>query len=88
MGQFPPLPPPPGGEPEPEAPVPPRPRRRPADPAAVTDVLRDRPAWSGEPPEPPGPGRPREQADPAEAPTRRLPEPDDRPARDRGDRLF
>jgi hypothetical protein len=33
-------------------PRPPRPRR-PADPTAVTEVLSERPAWSGEPPEPP-----------------------------------
>ena len=32
----------------------PRPDRRPADPAAVTEVLGERPHWSGEPPEPPG----------------------------------
>ncbi|HET9738942.1 MAG TPA: hypothetical protein VFP78_12570 [Solirubrobacteraceae bacterium] len=32
----------------------PRPDRRPADPAAVTEVLGERPDWSGEPPEPPG----------------------------------
>jgi hypothetical protein len=31
----------------------PRPDRRPADPTAVTDALRDRPDWTGEPPEPP-----------------------------------
>jgi hypothetical protein len=29
------------------------PDRRPADPAAVTEVLGERPDWSGEPPEPP-----------------------------------
>jgi hypothetical protein len=34
-----------------------RPDRRPADPAAVTEVLAERPAWSGEPPEPPERGR-------------------------------
>lgn len=33
-------------------------RRRPADPSAVTEVLRDRPSWKGEPPEPPGRARP------------------------------
>ena len=32
----------------------PRPRRRRADPAAVTEVLGERPDWSGEPPEAPG----------------------------------
>jgi hypothetical protein len=49
----------------------PRPPRRRADPAAVTDVLGDRPDWSGEPPEPPG------RARPSEAPTRQI-EDDDR----------
>jgi hypothetical protein len=44
----------------------PRPARRRADPAAVTDVLGDRPDWSGEPPEPPA------RARPSDAPTRRL----------------
>jgi hypothetical protein len=34
-----------------------RPDRRPADPAAFTEVLAERPAWSGEPPEPPEPKR-------------------------------
>jgi hypothetical protein len=32
----------------------PRTDRRPREPAAVTEVLRDRPGWEGEPPEPPG----------------------------------
>jgi hypothetical protein len=31
-----------------------RPGRAPSDAGAVTDVLRDRPAWEGEPPEAPG----------------------------------
>ena len=35
-------------------PPPPRPPRRRADPAAVTEVLGERPDWSGEPPEAPG----------------------------------
>jgi hypothetical protein len=41
----------------------PRPRRRasdnrePRDSTAVTEVLRDRPGWDGEPPEAPGPSR-------------------------------
>ena len=35
----------------------PRPDRRPVDPAAVTEVLGERPGWSGEPPEPPSPPR-------------------------------
>ena len=30
-----------------------RPDRRPRDPSAVTDVLRERPAWEGDPREPP-----------------------------------
>jgi hypothetical protein len=50
----------------------PRPPRRRADPAAVTDVLGDRPDWSGEPPEAPG------RARPSEAPTRRIEDDDDR----------
>ena len=43
---------------EPEPAPAPRPPRRRADPAAVTDVLGERPDWSGEPPEPPGRARP------------------------------
>ena len=72
------------GEPPPDRP---RPPRRRADPTAVTDVLGERPDWSGEPPEPPG-RAPR--AEPEEAPTRRLPEDDEAPTRrlDEGDRLF
>jgi hypothetical protein len=35
----------------------PRPDRRPVDPGAVTEVLGERPGWSGEPPEPPSPPR-------------------------------
>jgi hypothetical protein len=35
----------------------PRPERRPREPTAVTDVLRDRPGWEGEPPEAPGRAR-------------------------------
>jgi hypothetical protein len=42
-----------GWEEPPRRPAPPRPDRRPADPAAVTEVLGERPDWSGEPPEPP-----------------------------------
>ncbi len=38
---------------EPPRRAPRRSDRRPADPAAVTDVLGERPGWSGEPPEPP-----------------------------------
>jgi hypothetical protein len=57
-------------EPEPP-PREPRPARRRADPAAVTEVLGERPDWSGEPPE--APGRSRRPA-PDEAPTRRADE--------------
>jgi hypothetical protein len=32
-------------------------RREPRDASAVTEVLRERPDWDGEPPEAPGPGR-------------------------------
>jgi hypothetical protein len=63
----------------------PRPPRRRADPTAVTDVLGERPDWSGEPPEAPG------RARRAETPTRRLPDDDEAPTRrieDDGDRLF
>ena len=65
----------------------PRPPRRRADPAAVTEVLGERPDWSGEPPEAPG-RAPR--AEPDEAPTRRLPPEDDEAPTRRleDDRLF
>jgi hypothetical protein len=49
----------------------PRPPRRRADPAAVTEVLGERPDWSGEPPEAPGRSRRHEPAPPDEAPTQR-----------------
>jgi hypothetical protein len=76
-----------------EPPRQPRPPRRRADPAAVTEVLGERPDWSGEPPEAPG-RAPRGSEEPTrrlegdEAPTRRL-EGDEAPTR-RGDddRLF
>ena len=55
----------------------PRPPRRRADPTAVTDVLGERPDWSGEPPEAPGRARPS---------TPRESEPE--PSRDETDRLF
>jgi hypothetical protein len=55
----------------------PRPPRRRADPAAVTEVLGERPDWTGEPPE--APGRARRTGD--EAPTRRLPDDDEAPTR-------
>jgi hypothetical protein len=57
----------------------PRPPRRRADPAAVTEVLGERPDWSGEPPE--APRRARRAGD--EEPTRRLRD-DESPT----DRLF
>jgi hypothetical protein len=53
------------GEPPPEAP---RPARRRTDPAAVTEVIGERPDWSGEPPEAP---RRAPRPAPDEAPTRR-----------------
>jgi hypothetical protein len=54
----------------------PRPPRRRTDPTAVTDVLGERPDWSGEPPEAPG-RAPRSEPSPPREPS------DDRP-----DRLF
>ena len=39
-------------------------RRRPVDPAAVTEVLRDPPAWKGDPPEPPERAKPVEPKPP------------------------
>jgi hypothetical protein len=79
-----------------EPPRPPRPR---ADPAAVTEVLGERPDWSGEPPEPPPraprPGEaPTRRSDEAptrrsdEAPTRRSDEAPTHRSEDGGDRLF
>jgi hypothetical protein len=53
-----------------EPPSEPRPPRRRADPAAVTDVLGERPGWSGEPPEAPRRAR-RAEPPPDEAPTQR-----------------
>jgi hypothetical protein len=53
-------------EPGPPAPRRPRPPRRRTDPAAVTEVLGERPDWSGEPPEAPGraePARPRDASE-------------------------
>jgi hypothetical protein len=41
----------------------PRPPRRRTEATAVTEVLGERPDWSGEPPEPPGRARPRDRAD-------------------------
>jgi hypothetical protein len=48
----------------------PRPPRRRTDSTAVTDVLGERPDWSGEPPEAPGRARPARPDDPSEEPTR------------------
>jgi len=75
-----PEPPNPAAEDEPEPA--PRPRRPRVESTAVTEVLGERPDWSGEPPEAPGRARPSEprERDPGEAPTEHL---DDRP-----DRLF
>lgn len=64
-----PEPPNPAAEDKPE----PRERRPRMDPTAVTDVIGERPDWSGEPPEPPGrarPSRPRPPAD--EAPSEKI----------------
>jgi hypothetical protein len=57
---------------EPPPPPPPerRPPRRRADPSAFTQVLGERPDWSGEPPEAPGRRR-RTEPPPDEAPTQR-----------------
>jgi hypothetical protein len=64
-------------------PRPRRPDRRPRDSSAVTEVLRDPPSWSGEPPaEPPPAGR--RSSDPSEAETQVDPRRDDPPT----DRLF
>jgi hypothetical protein len=82
-------------EDEPWEQPPPRPRgepREPRDATAVTEALRDRPGWSGEPPEPPG----RARAGAAEpAPPEPAPPPAIRARRGRGaepadqpDRLF
>jgi hypothetical protein len=78
-----PEPPNPIAEPEPEPPRTPRPPRRRTSSTAVTDVLGERPDWSGEPPEPPGRARPDDRLagephDPSEEPT----------VEDRPDRLF
>jgi hypothetical protein len=68
--------------------APPRPRdasagRRPRDAGAVTEVLRDPPAWDGDPPPAPPPAG-RRPADPSEAETQVDPRRDDPPR----DRLF
>jgi hypothetical protein len=67
--------------------VAPRPRaadRRPRDASAVTEVLRDPPAWQGEPPDRPPPAGRRAAPDPSEAETEIHPRRDDPPR----DRLF
>jgi hypothetical protein len=69
------------GEPSPRSPRPARPR---TDPAAVTQVIGERPDWSGEPPEAPGRSR---RAAPDEAPTRRSDEAPTRRA-DEDDKRF
>jgi len=51
----------------PPRPEPRRTRRAPGEATAVTEVLRERPDWEGEPPEPPGRAEP---PPPDEAPTR------------------
>jgi hypothetical protein len=52
----------------------PRPPRRRADPTAVTEVIGERPDWSGEPPEAPGRARPSRpsRVDPSEEEADRL----------------
>ena len=54
----------------------PRADRRPRDATAVTQALRDRPAWEGEPTD-----------DPSRARTTKLPEPEEDPSRARTTRL-
>jgi len=61
-----------------------RARRRPVDPAAVTEVLRRPPSWSGEPPDLPGPRRP--PSEPLVDPEPAAPEPERSPGPP--DRLF
>jgi hypothetical protein len=65
-----------------------RARRRPVDPAAVTEVLRDTPTWSGDVPEPPARLRPTSEplVDPAPAEGADPPAPEPRPGPP--DRLF
>jgi hypothetical protein len=57
-----------------------RPDRRPRDASAVTEVLRERPAWEGEPEEDPSRARTQKlPEDPSRARTTRLPEPPPEP---------
>jgi hypothetical protein len=51
-----------------------RPDRRPRDPSAVTDVLRERPAWEGDPREPPVDPSRAQTTRLGDAPTTRLPD--------------
>jgi hypothetical protein len=54
------------------------PERRPRDATAVTEMLRERPAWEGEPPDPSRAQTTRlPEPDPSEAPTRRQRRPDE-----------
>jgi hypothetical protein len=78
-----PEPPNPAAEEPPPPPPGPRPPRRRADPSAVTEVLGERPDWSGEPPEAPRRAR---RAESDEAPTQRSDEAPTRKLED--DRLF
>jgi hypothetical protein len=57
-----------------DEPEPPRPRRPRVESTAVTEVLGERPDWSGEPPEAPGRARPAEprERDPSDEETDRL----------------
>ena len=55
-----------------------RPDRRPRDASAVTDVLRERPAWEGDPREPPVDSSRAPTTRLGDEPTTRLPDPDDR----------
>jgi hypothetical protein len=71
----------------------PRPDRRPRDSTAVTEALRDRPEWEGEPSDDPSraktraspPATPNDRDDPSSARTTKLPEED--PSRARTTRL-
>ena len=70
----------------------PRPRRRegdrkPRDSSAVTEVLRDRPDWQGEPPPAPGEQR-RERRSPPQAPSEQGSPPPDPDSPRSTDRLF
>jgi hypothetical protein len=82
-----PEPPNPAAEAGPEPLREPRPPRRRTESTAVTEVLGERPDWSGEPPEAPGRARPSEPRGPETGPTEKLE--DDAPTRRlEDDRLF